>query len=42
MELKEFSLVPDDFRKYGLIINADKEMVKEQDYACGCFWFVKK
>ena len=42
MELREFSLVPDDFKKYGLIKNADKEMVKDQSYACGCFWFVKK
>ena len=42
MELREFSLVPDDFKKHGLIKNADKNMVKDQRYACGCFWFIKK
>lgn len=42
MELKEFSLVPDDYKTYGLIKNADKNMVKDQTYSCGCFWFVKK
>lgn len=42
MKLKEFSLVPDDYKKYGLIHDADKEMVKDQDWGCGCFWFVKK
>lgn len=42
MELKEFSLVPDDYKKYGLILNADKNMVKDQSWGCGCFWFIKK
>ncbi len=42
MQLKEFSLVPDDYKKFGLISNADKEMVKDQNWGCGCFWFVKK
>jgi len=42
LELKEFSMVPDDFRTYGLIKNADKDMVKSQNCACGCFWFTKK
>jgi len=41
-ELKEFSLVPDDFRETGMIFNADPELVKEQDWGCGCFWFIKK
>jgi ubiquinone/menaquinone biosynthesis C-methylase UbiE len=41
MQLKEFSLIPDDYKKYGLIRNADKNMVKEQNWGCGCFWFVK-
>ena len=41
MELAEFSLVPDDFSRHGLIRNANKGMVKDQYYACGCFWFVK-
>jgi SAM-dependent methyltransferase len=42
MNLQEFSLVPDDFKTHGLIKNADKDMVKDQSYACGCFWFIKK
>lgn len=37
--LKEFSLVTDsaDF-----IENANPELVKDQNYGCGCFWFVKE
>lgn len=42
LELREFSLVPDDYKISGLIMNADQDMVKDQSYACGCFWFVKK
>lgn len=41
MELKEFSLVTDDYKKYGLMHNADKNMVKDQTWGCGCFWFIK-
>ena len=36
--LKEFSLIPD---AGGLITNADPNLVKDQNYACGCFWFKK-
>jgi hypothetical protein len=38
-ELLDFSLVLDngDF-----IINADPDLVKEQNYGCGCFWFKKQ
>jgi SAM-dependent methyltransferase len=42
MELREFSLVPDDFKTSGLIKDANPQMVKDQMYACGCFWFIKK
>lgn len=42
LHLKEFALIPDDFRKHGLIRAADPELVKEQRYACGCFWFTKQ
>lgn len=41
LTLKEFSLVPDDFKTHGLITNADPALVKDQTYACGCFWFTK-
>jgi len=37
-ELIEFSLVPDTG---GLIENAAPELVKQQQYGCGCFWFRK-
>ena len=39
--LEEFSLIPDDYKKYGLIINADPTLVAQQHYACGCFVFKK-
>ncbi len=41
LRLKEFSMVPDDYKTFGLIRNADKDSVKDQTWACGCFWFVK-
>jgi|GEM_PF-185918 len=39
LKLKEFSLI-NDYGKY--ITNADPALVKEQKYACGCFWFIKE
>lgn len=39
--LKEFSMVPDDYKKFGLIENADSSLVEQQDWACGCFVFTK-
>lgn len=42
LELKEFSLVPDNFRETGIIIDADSNLVKKQNWGCGCFWFIKK
>lgn len=41
-ELKEFSLITDDDKGGALIINADEEMANNQNYGCGCFWFIKK
>lgn len=42
-ELKEFSLVTDsnEFLE-NLDIEHAKELVKKQNYACGCFWFIKQ
>lgn len=38
LKLQEFSLVPD----VGYFIeNADPQLVKDQEYGCGCFWFTK-
>lgn len=41
MTLKEFSLIPDDETIGGLMRNVDTNLVKSQEYACGCFWFQK-
>lgn len=38
LKLQEFSLVPD---AGGLINNANPELVANQQYGCGCFWFKK-
>lgn len=38
LKLKEFSLVTDDGK---FIENANYELVENQKYGCGCFWFVK-
>lgn len=41
LELKEFSLIPDDAFERGIIKNASFALGREQEYGCGCFWFVK-
>jgi SAM-dependent methyltransferase len=38
LKLKEFSLITDS---NNFIENAKIEFVKEQEYGCGCFWFIK-
>lgn len=38
LQLHQFSLVPDIG---GFIDNANPNLVKEQQYGCGCFWFKK-
>lgn len=40
-ELVEFSLIPDNALKVGMLNGAGQE-VKNQIDACGCFWFKKK
>jgi SAM-dependent methyltransferase len=42
MVLKEFSMVPDDFKETGMIYNASEELADQQEWGCGCFWFIKK
>jgi SAM-dependent methyltransferase len=42
LHLKEFSLIPDSWKKHGLIRNADPAMVASQYHGCGCFWFTKE
>lgn len=41
LELMEFSMIPDDSSN-GIVKNPDVSSVKNQKYACGCFWFRKK
>jgi hypothetical protein len=40
LELVEFALVPDDYKRFGLI-HADEETADKQHWGCGCFWFRK-
>jgi SAM-dependent methyltransferase len=40
-ELKEFALIPDHATDGDLLVNPDPGMVDRQDYACGCFQFVR-
>lgn len=37
--LQEFSLIPDGG---GLLQPADPALVQQQQYGCGCFWFIKE
>ena len=40
-ELKEFSLITDYGNPEGIVINAPPQLVNQQQYGCGCFWFRK-
>lgn len=42
LKLVEFSLIPDNAKEIGIINNATQKQSDEQNYGCGCFWFVKK
>jgi SAM-dependent methyltransferase len=39
-ELRQFCLVPDD-SSISLIESPNPALVHEQEYGCGCFWFIK-
>ncbi len=41
LELKEFSIVTDTIEQGDFIENANSEIIKDQNYACGCFIFTK-
>lgn len=41
LTLKEFSLIPEHEESGGIIVNADPALVAKEQYACGCFWFIK-
>jgi SAM-dependent methyltransferase len=42
LHLEEFSLIPDNAQKIGMVFNTTKELTDHQKYGCGCFWFKKK
>lgn len=42
LELKEFTLIPEDAADGGLIVEPPPDLLNRQHYACGCFWFTKK
>lgn len=39
--LEEFMLIPDNAQTQGIIYDDAREISKDQNYACGCFWFKK-
>lgn len=41
LDLKEFMLIPDNAHEFGIIYNASEDLVDNQNYGCGCFWFKK-
>lgn len=41
LTLTEFSMVPDNYKERGLVVNADAREVAHQEWACGCFVFTK-
>lgn len=41
LELRQFSLIPDNGNDGGLVPFSLKDTVDAQRYGCGCFWFVK-
>jgi SAM-dependent methyltransferase len=41
LKLKQFALIPEKAESGGLIINPSSKILANQNYACGCFWFIK-
>jgi len=41
-EMINYSLIPDNASKVGIIDNAGKDLTDKQKYGCGCFWFKKR
>lgn len=41
LQLKEFCLIPDNEEDGHLVLNPSPELLLRQNYACGCFLFVK-
>lgn len=41
MELVDFTLIPEDGKDGGLVLDPSDELLAKQFYGCGCFWFKK-
>ena len=41
LELKDFTLIPEDEKDGGLVSNPDDLLLEKQVYGCGCFYFTK-
>ena len=41
LELKDFSLIPEDEKDGGLVSDPDDRLLEKQVYGCGCFYFTK-
>ena len=41
LRLAEFALIPDNAYDVGILNNVEREIMENQKYACGCFWFKK-
>lgn len=39
LRLLDFSLIPDNYKKYGIVFNPSQRVVDKQFYGCGCFHF---
>lgn len=42
LHLEEFALIPDQRAGRGLIRHAPPELIRDQEYGCGCYWFVRR
>lgn len=40
-KLKKSGLIPDKFEDIGYITNPILEIIKQQNWGCGCFYFTK-
>jgi hypothetical protein len=41
LKLKEFTLIPENEKDGGLVVDPDKTVLNNQKYGCGCFVFTK-
>jgi len=41
LELEQFALIPDRAETGDLMVNPPVDLVDQQEYGCGCFWFTR-